>query len=75
LVRPFFTPFLLEPTEVIAMAKAIWRVWYGKRLGIPQSFEDIGNFDGAVSFAAFIDADRIEVVRELADVSAAEIAA
>ncbi len=57
------------------MVKAIWRVWYGKRLGIPQSFEDIGSYDGAVSFAAFIEADRIEVVRELADVSAGEIAA
>lgn len=44
--------------------RAIWRVWYGKRLGIPQSFEDIGSFNGAVSFAAYIMADRIEVVRE-----------
>jgi hypothetical protein len=55
--------------------KAVWRVWYGKRLGIPQSFEDIGNFDGAVKFAAFIEADRIEVVRELIALAAAEIAA
>ena len=45
-------------------SRAIWRVWYGKRLGIPQSFEDIGSFDGAVNFAAFMMADRIEVVRE-----------
>jgi hypothetical protein len=44
--------------------RAIWRVWYGKRLGIPQSFEDIRSFNGAVNFAAFIMADRIEVVRE-----------
>ena len=45
-------------------SRAIWRVWYGKRLGVPQSFEDIGSFDGAVNFAAFMMADRIEVVRE-----------
>ena len=44
--------------------RAIRRVWYGKRLGIPQSFEGIGSFDGAVNFAAFMMADRIEVVRE-----------
>ena len=44
--------------------RSIWRVWYGKRLGVPQSFEDIGSFDGAVNFAAFMMADRIEVVRE-----------
>jgi hypothetical protein len=44
--------------------RAIWRVWYGKRLGIPQSFEDINNFEGATNFAASIEADRIEVVRE-----------
>jgi hypothetical protein len=45
---------------------AIWRVWYGKRLGILQSFEDIGSSDAAAIFAAFIEADRIEVVRQLA---------
>jgi hypothetical protein len=51
--------------EVMAMVRrAIWRVWYGKRLGIPQSFEDIASFDGAVNFAAFIMADRIELVRK-----------
>jgi hypothetical protein len=44
--------------------RASWRVWYGERLGISQSFEDIGSFDGAVNFAAFIMADRIEVVCE-----------
>ncbi len=55
--------------------KEIWRVWYGKRLGIPQSFEDIGNFDGAANFAAFIEADRIEVVRELTALPSAETAA
>jgi hypothetical protein len=37
---------------------------YGKRWGIRQSFKDIHNFDGAANFAAFIMADRIEVVRE-----------
>jgi hypothetical protein len=42
--------------------KAVWRVWYGRRLGIPRCFEDLGNFDSAVNFAAFVDADRIEVV-------------
>ena len=52
--------------------KAIWRVWYGRRMGIPESFEDIGNFDGAVSFAAFVEADRIEVVREQAALPLAE---
>ncbi len=55
--------------------KAIWRVWYGKRLGIPESFEDVDNPDAASGFAAFIEADRIEVVRELAAVPAGEIAA
>ena len=74
-MRLFFTPLLLELMEVIAMVKAIWRVWYGKRLGIPQSFEDIGSFDGAVSFAAFIEADRIEVVRGLAALPPTDIAA
>lgn len=54
--------------------RAIWRVWYGKRLGIPQSFEDIGSFNIAVSFAAFIMADRIEVVRETDVVPTAKIA-
>jgi hypothetical protein len=43
---------------------AICRVWFGKRSGIPQSFKDIGNFYAAANFAAFIVADRIEVVRE-----------
>ena len=56
-------------------SKSIWRVWYGKRLGIPQSFEDIGSFEGAANFAAFVDADRVEVVRELAAMQPTEIAA
>jgi hypothetical protein len=43
---------------------AICRVWYGNRLGVPQSFRDIGNFYAAANFAALIVADRIEVVRE-----------
>jgi hypothetical protein len=55
--------------------RAIWRIWYGKRLGIPQSFEDIGSFSGAVSFAAFIMADRIEVVRQTDVVPTAKIVA
>jgi len=55
--------------------KAIWRVWYGKRLNILQSFEDLGSSDAAASFAAFIEADRIEVVRELAVLPSAEMAA
>jgi len=44
--------------------RAICRVWYGKRSGLPQSFKDIGNFYAAAKFAAFIVAGRIEVVRE-----------
>jgi len=55
--------------------KAIWRVWYGKRLGIPNCFEDLDNFEGAANFAAFIEADRIEVVRELAAMPSAEASA
>jgi hypothetical protein len=55
-------------------SRTIWRVWYGKHLGIRPSFEDIGNFDAA-NFAAFIEADRIEVVRELTALPSAEIAA
>jgi hypothetical protein len=56
--------------------KAVFRIWYGKRLGITQSFEDIGNFNGAVNFAAFVEADRIEVVLgEPTALPATEIAA
>ena len=55
--------------------EAIWRVWYGKRLGIPQAFQDTSSLDGAANFAAFMVADRIEVVRELAALPAVEIAA
>jgi hypothetical protein len=55
--------------------KAVWRVWYGKRLGIPQAFEDIGSFDGAANFAAFVEADRVEVVREPAALPPVDIAA
>ena len=57
------------------VSRAIWRVWYGKRLNIPQAFEDIGNFEAAVNFAAFVEADRIEVVRDVAPLPAAELAA
>lgn len=52
--------------------KAVWRVWYGKRLGIPNCFEDIDNFEGAANFAAFVEADRIEVVRGASAASSAE---
>jgi hypothetical protein len=55
--------------------RTILRVWYGRRLGIPQSFEDLGDFDGAANFAALIEADRIEVVRELTALPSVEIAA
>ena len=44
--------------------KAICRVWYGNRSGIRQSFKDLRNFYAAANFAAFVVADRIEVVRE-----------
>ena len=65
-----------DRTEVMAMApRTILRVWYGKRWGMPQSFEEIGNYDGAANFAAFIEADRIEVVREPATLPALEMAA
>jgi hypothetical protein len=43
--------------------RTIFRVWYGKRLGIPQSFEEISDFESAAIFAAFVEADRLEVVR------------
>jgi hypothetical protein len=52
--------------------RTILRVWYGKRWGIPQSFEDIGNFDGAVNFAIFVEADRIEVVQGMPALLATE---
>lgn len=55
--------------------RTMWRVWYGKRMGIPQSFEEIDSFDGAASFAAFIEADRIEAVRGTDALPAAEMAA
>ena len=45
-------------------SKTIWRVWYGKRLGIQQSFEDLGNIYSVANFAAYVQADRIEVVHE-----------
>ena len=41
----------------------IYRVWYGKRWGILQSFIDSGDFYGAANFATLIVADRIEVIR------------
>lgn len=44
--------------------EAICRVWYGKRLGIPQAFRDIGTFYGAARWATLVMADRIEVIRE-----------
>jgi hypothetical protein len=53
----------------------MWRVWYGERLGIPQSFEDISNFESAANFPAFIEPNRLEVVRETDALPAAEIAA
>ena len=40
----------------------IFRVWYGKRLGVPQAFEEISDFESAAIFAAFVEADRLEVV-------------
>jgi hypothetical protein len=52
------------------MARLVWQA-----LGNPQSFEDIGDFDSAANFAASIEADRIEVVRELIALPSAKIAA
>jgi hypothetical protein len=75
-VRPFLTTIGLEPTESLAMIQgAIFRVWYGKRLGIPQSFEEISNFESAAIFAAFVEADRLEVVRQTDALPTDEIAA
>jgi hypothetical protein len=54
--------------------REIWRVWYGERLGIPESFEDLTNFESALDFAAFVEADRLEVV-ETDTLPAVEIAA
>jgi hypothetical protein len=56
-------------------SRAIWGVWHSKRLGTPQSSEEIGNFARAANFAAFIEADRIEVVRDLAVLPSTENAA
>jgi hypothetical protein len=75
-VRPFLTAQGEKLMESLAMIQGtILRVWYGKRLGIPQSLEDLSNVDGAANFAAFAEADRIEVVRETDALPAAEIAA
>jgi len=41
----------------------IYRVWYGKRWGAPQSFKDGGDFYGAANFATLSVADRIEFIR------------
>src|SRR5271169_2047132 len=58
-----------EPTEVVAMAsRTIWRVWYGRRLGIQQSFEDISNFGGPRT-------DRIAAPQTAASYSVANFAA
>jgi hypothetical protein len=57
----FHTP-CMESTEIAR--RAICRIWYRNRSGLPQSFKDIGNFNAAAKFAALIVADRIEVVRE-----------
>jgi hypothetical protein len=43
--------------------RAIWRVWYGKRLGI-QAFEDISNLESGANFAGFVEDDRLEVARQ-----------
>jgi hypothetical protein len=56
-------------------SRTIFRVWYGRRMGMPQSFADIGNFESAATFAACIQADRIEVVREPIALPFTEIAA
>ena len=53
----------------------IFRVWYGKRLGIPQSFEEVSDFESAAIFAAFVEADRLEVVRLTDPLPTVEIAA
>jgi hypothetical protein len=53
----------------------IFRVWYGKHLGIPQSFEEINDFESAAIFAAFVEADRLEVVRLTDPLPTVEIAA
>jgi hypothetical protein len=45
-------------------SRTIWRVWYGRSLGIKQSFEDIGNVEAVANFAAHIQGDRIEVIHE-----------
>ena len=61
--------------EVMAMGRrAIWRAWYGKRLGIQQAFEDISSLESAANFAAFIAADRLEVLSETDPLTAAESA-
>jgi len=54
-------------------SRRTWRVWYGRRLGIRQSFEDFDNFDSAAKFAAFIEADRLEIVRKTDVLPAAEV--
>ena len=44
--------------------ETICRVWYGKRLGNPQVFRDVGTFYGAAKWASLVMAERIEVIRE-----------
>ena len=56
-------------------SRTIWRVWYGRRLGIQQSFEDISNFDYVANFAACVQAGRVEVVHEPIVLLSAESAA
>ena len=56
-------------------SKTIWRVWYGRRLGIQKSFEDLGTIDSVANFAAYVKADRIEVVHEQNVSLSVEIAA
>jgi len=51
------------------MARSVWQA-----PGVQQSLEDIGNFDGAANFAAFIEDARIVAVRELVVLPGSEIA-
>jgi hypothetical protein len=56
-------------------SRTIWRVWYGKRVGIQQSFEDIGNVDSVTNFAAYVQTHRIEVIHDPIASPSVEIAA
>jgi hypothetical protein len=75
LMRPFFIPQGQNPRRSSRWHPEQFGVWYGRRLGIQQCFEDISNFDAVANFAACVQAGQVEVVHEPIVLLSAERAA